>query len=175
MHTKTGPTLGRPHPGLLAWLSASRIDYEIHEHSRTETARQTAVAEGVDPRTFAKVVGVRIVDDRDALIVLDAPDQLDLAKARRVLGHETVRLLTETELATLAPDCEVGAIPAVGGLFGLPTYADEAVEDDPEISFNAGTHACAVRVDRESWERASGVIYADLAVRDDGAPAWARR
>ena len=174
MDTKTGATLGRPHPGLLAWLSASQVDYELHEHARTQTARQTARAEGVDPRTFAKVVGVRIVGDRDALIVLDATDLLDLSKARRVLGHETVRLLTETELATLAPDCEVGAIPAVGGLFGLPTYADVLIGEDPEISFNAGTHDCAVRVDRESWERATGAIYADLAVRDELPPAWAR-
>jgi Ala-tRNA(Pro) deacylase len=174
MHTKTVATVGGPHPGLLAWLSSSQVDYEIHEHARTQTARQTARAEGVDPRTFAKVVGVRIVDDRDALIVIDAPDQVDLVKARKVLGHETVRLLTESELAALAPDCEVGAIPAVGALFGLPTYADYAIGDDPEISFNAGTHGCAVRVDREGWERATGVIYADLVVRDNLAPAWAR-
>ena len=138
MHTKTVATVGGPHPGLLAWLSSSQVDYEIHEHARTQTARQTARAEGVDPRTFAKVVGVRIVDDRDALLVLDAPDQVDLVKARKVLGHETVRLLTESELAALAPDCEVGAIPAVGALFGLPTYADYAVGDDRRDQLQRG-------------------------------------
>ena len=166
-------TIGGPYPGLVDWLSLHDIEYELHEHARAQTARQTARAEGVDPRTFAKVVGVHVVDDRAALLVLDATDQVDLAKARRALGYETVRLLTESELAALAPECEVGAIPAVGALFDLPTYADYAVESDPEISFNAGTHRLSVRVDRAAWERASGVIYADLAERGDRA-AWER-
>ncbi len=173
MDIDTVARVGGPDPGLVDWLKAHGIDHEFHEHSRTQTARQTARAEGVDPRTFAKVVGVHVVDDRDALLVIDAVDQVDLARARKALGHETVRLLTESELAALAPDCEVGAIPAVGELFGLPTYADYAVEDDAEISFNAGSHRYAVRVDRLAWETASGVIYADLVERGD-EPAWAR-
>ncbi len=173
MNTDTVSAVVGPHPGLVAWLSAHDVDHELHEHRRTQTARQTARAERVDPRTFAKVVGVHVVDDRDALLVIDATDQVDLAKARVALGHESVRLLTESELAALAPDCEVGAIPAVGELFGLPTYADYAVEDDDEISFNAGTHRFAVRVDRQAWERAGAVIYVDLVQRGD-VPAWAR-
>ena len=43
----------------------------------------------------------------------------------------------------------------------------------PEIVFHAGSHRFTVHVDRQSWERASGVAWADLA-QDDGQPAWAR-
>ncbi len=173
MDTKTAaPTTG-PHAGLIAWLSAHEVGFEIHDHPFTQTARQTARAEGVDPRTFAKVVGVRIGEDRDALIVIDATDKVDVAKARKVLGYETVRVLTESELATLAPDCEVGAIPGVGPLFELPMYADYAVGEDSEISFNAGTHRTSVRVDREAWEQATGVIYGDLVEREEPIPVWA--
>ena len=112
---------------------------------------------------------------RDALpLVLDATDQLDLRKARHVLGGRDVRLLTEPQLTALAPDCEIGAIPAVGALFGLTTYADYAVRDDPEISFNAGSHRFSARVDRARWERACNVIYADLAEDAEDGPAWAR-
>jgi hypothetical protein len=52
-------------------------------------------------------------------------------------------------------------------------YADYAVKDDAEISFNAGSHRYSVRVDRASWERAAGVQYADLASAADARPAWA--
>jgi len=62
----------------------------------------------------------------------------------------------------------------VGALFGLNTYADYAVRDDPEISFNAGSHRLSVRVERPAWERACNVIYADLAEDADAGPAWAR-
>lgn len=166
--------LDRPLPGLLDWLAGKDVEYEIHEHDHAFTARATAAAEGVDPRTFAKVVGVRTPDERQVLIVLDATDRLDLQKARRALDAPDVRLLSEAEMSALAPDCEVGALPAVGSLFGVPTWADYAVRDEPDISFNAGSHRFSVRVERSTWERAAGVIYADLATGDDDRPAWAR-
>jgi hypothetical protein len=44
---------------LRGWLEGNEIAYQIHEHPLTYTALATAHAEGVDPATFAKVVGVR--------------------------------------------------------------------------------------------------------------------
>jgi Ala-tRNA(Pro) deacylase len=162
-----------PSKPLLDWLAGHGIEFEVHEHDGAFTATGTAAAEGIDPRTFAKVIAVASPEGRNTLIVLDAPDHLDLGKARDALaGH--VRLLTEPELTRLAPGCEVGAIPAVGALFGLTTYADYAVRDNPEISFNAGSHRYSARVDRARWERACEVIYADLAVDVEKGPAWAR-
>jgi Ala-tRNA(Pro) deacylase len=166
-------TLDRPDPTLLDWLAGRHVDYEVHEHDLRFTARSTAAAEGVDPRTFAKVVGLATHEGRIVLAVLDSTDHVDLQKARRTLDTRQVRLLSEAELTRAAPGCEVGAIPAVGALYGLPTYADYAVRDDAEISFNAGSHRYSVRVDRRAWEHACGTIYGDLAV-DSGTPAWAR-
>jgi Ala-tRNA(Pro) deacylase len=167
-------TLDRPYKPLMDWLASNEIEYELHPHDQAFTARATATAEGVDPRTFAKVLAVASDDGRETLVVLDATDNLDLRKARQSLGVHDVRLLSEDELATFAPECELGAIPAVGQLFGLRTYADYAVRDDPEISFNAGSHRVSVRVERAGWETACGVVYADLAEAGDAVPAWAR-
>jgi Ala-tRNA(Pro) deacylase len=166
--------LDRPYQPLLDWLAAQEIEYEIHPHEPAFTARATATAEGVDPSTFAKVVLVATDDGGVDMVVLDATDHLDLGKVCHVLGARDVRLLTEPQLIALAPDCEVGAIPAVGALFGLTTYADRAVREDPEISFDAGSHRFSVRVERARWERGCGVVYADLAQTVDAGPVWAR-
>jgi Ala-tRNA(Pro) deacylase len=91
-----------------------------------------------------------------------------------VLHAADVKLLTEDALAELAPDCELGAMPAVGGLFGVDMLADFGVRLDPAISFNAGSHRFSVRVDRLAWERATAVRYADLAAARETAPAWGR-
>ncbi len=163
-----------PMKSLLTWLDAERIDYEIHEHDRSLTASATARAEKVDPRTFEKVVWVRSAEGGDALVVVDAEDLLDLKKAREVLKSGRVKLVSEQEIEELAPDCDPGAMPAVGKLFGLPTYADFAVRDDPEVSFNAGSHTFAVRVDRAAWERALGIVYADLKISTWREPPWSR-
>ena len=166
--------LSGPHMSLLDWLAGNDVEFEIHEHEEAFTARASARAEGVDPRTFAKVVGVMTEDGRRILVVLDATDHLDLSKAAAALFTDRVRLLSEGELTDIAPGCEAGALPAVGKLYGLPTYADHAVRDDPDISFNAGSHRFSVRVDREAWEKAARVRFADLALESDRRPAWDR-
>jgi Ala-tRNA(Pro) deacylase len=162
-----------PHAGLLDWLADHDVEYEVHEHPVSFTARETAHAEGVDPATFAKVVAVA-TDTGRALLVVDALDHVDMRKARSVLNAHDVRLLTEEEVGQLAPGCDVGALPALGQLFGVPIYADYAVRDDAEISFNAGSHRFTVRVDRADWEKAAGVTYGDLAEDWDRRPAWSR-
>ena len=163
-----------PMETLVRWLDVEGVDHEIHEHGRALTAVATARAEGVDPKTFEKVVWVRSADGGDALMVLDSEDHLDLKKARDVLKSGRVKLVSEDEIEELTPDCDPGAMPAVGSLFGLPTYADFAVRDAPEVSFNAGSHTVAVRVDRAAWEKALGVVYADLKVSTWREPPWSR-
>jgi Ala-tRNA(Pro) deacylase len=167
------PKITGPHAGLLDWLAGRHVEYELREHPETFTAEATARAEHIDPKRFAKVVGVATNDGRRVLLVVDAPDHVDLAKARGVLGAADVRLLTEAEFAAIAPECDPGTIPPVPELFGVSVYADFALRDAPLLSFHAGSHRFTVHVDRVTWERAPGIAYADLA-QDDGAPAWAR-
>lgn len=146
------------------WLKAHGISYEVHPHPLTYTALATARAEGVEPRSFAKVVGVRTAEGRVALVVVDATDVLDLAKVHELIG-EHVRLLSEAELAAACPQWEVGTIPPVPTLASAQVFADEAVRTDAMVSFNAGSHRIAVRVDRAAWEEAAEITYGDLARR----------
>ena len=43
-------------------------------------------------------------------------------------------------------ECETGAMPPFGNLFGLEVFADVSLEDDREIAFNAGTHRELIRM-----------------------------
>ena len=162
-----------PHRALLEWLTREGIEHEVHEHRLTFTARETARAEGIEPRAFAKVIGVEADDGQKALVVLDANDRLSVTKAADAMSVRHVRLLRELELDALAPGCESGAVPAVGVLFGVPLYADLAIREDSEITFNAGSHRFTVQVDRAGWDRGARPTYADLAERFEDRPAWA--
>lgn len=161
-------------PALARWLEAQDVAYEVHEHDLAFTAAGTARAEGVDPRTFAKVVWVRSDEGGDAFMVLDAVDHLDLHKAATAMGSRSVKLVPEAEIQQRAPDCELGAMPAVGRLFDVPTFADHALSRSDMVSFNAGSHRLAVRVARSAWERAAGVTYRELAAHPWREPAWMR-
>lgn len=164
-----------PYPAIIDWLQRHGVEYELHEHPRAYTAAEAAHAEGVEPTSFAKVVGVRTSDGRTALAVLDATDQVELGELARELGVAWVALLGEAEFGALAPECEVGTAPPIPELVNVPVYVDEAVRADPKISFPAGSHRHSVRVDREAWEREAGVGYAKFAVRRRSLRAYSER
>lgn len=166
--------VGGPHAGLLDWLARNHVDYELREHPLTFTARETARAEGLNPRTFVKALGVATDDGRRAIVAIDAADHLDLVKARRVIGAGRVQLLHEEELLELWPGCDAGTMPPIGEPVGLKVYADFAIRDDSEITFHAGSHRYTVRVERVAWERAAHPIYGDLTEDRELEPAWAR-
>ena len=96
--------------------------------------------------------------------MLEASDKVDLNAVARLLDTDRVRLLTEVELLDLAPACDVGALPPIGDLFGVPFYADAALLDVERITFHAGSHRHAVRMGRRDWERTARVRYGDIAL-----------
>jgi len=79
------------------------------------------------------------------LAVLPASYHVNLRSLGKVIGSP-VELLDERECYKLFPDCQPGAVPPFGELYGLPVYLDEALAEDPEIIFSAGTLSDAIRM-----------------------------
>jgi Ala-tRNA(Pro) deacylase len=71
---------------------------------------------------------------------------VDFELAKAGLGATDVSLATEEQFATLFPECEIGAMPPFGNLFGLPVFVDPALERYESIFFNAGNHLQTVRL-----------------------------
>ena len=64
-----------------------------------------------------------------------------------------MELASEEEFAELFPDCEVGAMPPLGNLYGLPVYVASTLAEDEEIVFNAGTHTDVIRMKYSDFAR----------------------
>ena len=124
---------------VLAFLTEQNAEYEHTRHPTTYTARELAHVDHVPERNVAKTV-VFLGDEVFAIAVLPADENIDLHQLRRALGLSRLRLATEEEVAKLFPDCEVGAMPPFGTLFGLPVYVDRRLAEQDMIEFNAGTH-----------------------------------
>jgi len=74
---------------------------------------------------------------------------VDLMLLRKGAKAKTVALAGEDEFSDRFPECETGAMPPFGNLFGLDVFADDSLERDKEIAFNAGTHRELIRM---SWD-----------------------
>jgi Ala-tRNA(Pro) deacylase len=86
------------------------------------------------------------VDERFVMMVLPANWKVDTKRLKTVFGTSHVRLATEEEFQGLFPDCQMGAMPPFGNLYGLEVYVDRALTEDEEIVFQAGTHVDAVKL-----------------------------
>jgi len=94
---------------------------------------------------MAKVVIVKL-DDRFVMTVLPASWNVDLNRLRDIFPIRHLRLARESQITGQFPDCEGGAVPPFGTLYGLPVYVDRSVTEDEEIVFQAGTHSDAIRM-----------------------------
>ncbi|HMS82046.1 MAG TPA: YbaK/EbsC family protein [Nitrospira sp.] len=140
---------------LKSHLDREHIHYDILAHSQTDRARAVADALHLPEQSMAKVVIVK-VKERFVTMVLPATTKIDFQRLREMFGTHRVRLATEDELASLFPDCEVGAMPPLGTLYGLPVYVDRSLIGDEEILFDGGTHSEAIRM--RYWDFAALVF-----------------
>jgi Ala-tRNA(Pro) deacylase len=118
-------------------LDARNLKYVVVSHSPAFTAQEIAASLHVPGREMAKTVVIKSPDGL-ALCVLRAMDKVDVERVAAQLGATYARLATEEEFQSHFPDCEMGAMPPFGNLYGIPTLVDEALSLDREIVFNAG-------------------------------------
>lgn len=137
---------------LKAYLDQNAVPWVSIVHSPAYTAQETAASAHVRGREMAKTVMVK-VDGRMAMAVLPASERVDLEKLREVTGSARVSLATEQEFRTLFPDCEPGAMPPFGNLYGMDVFVAPDLTKDTEIAFNAGSHTELIRMPYRDFER----------------------
>jgi len=134
------------------FLDHNDVGYVSIMHSRVFTAPEVAEFSHVKSRDFAKTVVVKI-DDVMAMVVVPADRRILLGDLRQWLASESVRLATEAELREAFPDCEVGAMPPFGNLYGMLVYVASALAEEKEIAFNAGTFSEVIKLAFDDFER----------------------
>lgn len=127
------------------YLDGQKVPYEILTHQEAYKAPEIAHALHAPEKELAKVVMVK-VDGRFVMTVLPATWKVDLHRLRDVFLINHVRLATEDEFKGLFPDCDIGAMPPFGNLYGLEVYVDQSLTEDEQIVFQAGTHTEAIRM-----------------------------
>lgn len=144
------------------YLDSFGIKYVTISHSPAFTASETAHLAHVPEKDLAKVVMIKI-DDRMAMAVLPASRVLDLDQLQIQTGAQEVRLANEREFNDLFADCESGAMPPFGNLYGIPVYADISLRQDEQIAFNAGSHSELVKMTYADFERLANPHVLDMS------------
>jgi Ala-tRNA(Pro) deacylase len=134
------------------YLDSQEVDYTIIEHSPVYTAQEAAASAHISGRLLAKTVMIKI-DGEMAMVVLPAACRVKFDRLKKALGANQVELATEEQFKDLFPDCEVGAMPPFGHLYGMEVITDENLSDQVAVAFCAGSHTELVQLAYKDFEK----------------------
>jgi Ala-tRNA(Pro) deacylase len=136
---------------LKEFLEGHNIKYVTISHSQAFTAQEIAATAHVPGRQLAKTVMVKI-DGTMAMAVLPASHRVDFDQLKKATGAKRVELATEQEFKDLFPECEIGAMPPFGNLYGMEVFAAESLAEAEDIAFNAGSHTELISIAYKDFE-----------------------
>ena len=146
-----------PIESLRAFLDRNRIKYVVISHSPAHTAQEIAASAHIPGRAMAKTVIVKL-DGRLAMAVLPASEMVDLELLADAAFAQRAELADEAEFAGRFPDCQLGAMPPFGNLFGMETFVSPHLAEDEQICFNAGTHEELIRMPYSDYARLAAPV-----------------
>ena len=137
---------------LRKYLDENSVKYINIAHSTAYTAQEIAACSHVSGRNMAKTV-IILLKGKMAMAVLPASLTIDFSHLEDALGVDQAELATEEEFKDQFPDCELGAMPPFGNLYGMEVVVTESLAENDEIVFNAGTHRDLIKMKFKDFEK----------------------
>lgn len=134
------------------FLNKNDIRYVTVQHSPAYTAQAVAASAHVPSKEMAKTVMLDI-DGKMAMAVLPASYQVNFDQLKEALNAKSISLLHENDFKGRFPDCEPGAMPPFGNLYGMPVFVAESLAEDEYIAFSAGSHHEVVLMTYADYQR----------------------
>ncbi len=134
------------------FLDEHRVKYVAIAHSPAFTAQEIAASAHISGKEIAKTVMIK-VEGKMAMAVLPAVYKVDLEQLRQAVGADTLKLASEAEFQDLFPDCELGAMPPFGNLYGMDVFMAATLAEDELIAFNAGSHTELIQMTLSDYVR----------------------
>lgn len=141
-----------PAKRLTDYLDQNNIKYTTLKHSLAYTAQEIAAVSHIPGKNLAKTVMIN-VKGKIAMAVLPGSYKINFDELKQALGTDSVRLAHEKEFLNMFPDCEVGAMPPFGNLYGIDVYVAQSLTEDEEIAFNSCTHSELIQMSYKDFEK----------------------
>jgi len=125
-------------PTLINQLAQRGISYDTISHPYTHSSLDTAYTACVPADQVVKPV---ILEDENGYVMalIPADQYVKINELNKVLKRN-MGLATENELSNLFTDCDEGAIPPVGGAYGIDVVVDNNFNFCSDVYIEAGNH-----------------------------------
>jgi len=134
------------------YLDENQVKYITIKHSSAYTSQEIAAIAHIPGKDLAKTVIIKI-DGKMSMAVLPASYKVSFESLKKILGMDEVRLAYEQEFVDKFPDCEIGAMPPFGNIYGMDVYVADSLAEDEEIAFNACKHTELIKMKFSDFEK----------------------
>lgn len=150
---------------LTSYLDEHNVQYEVIMHPAAYTAQEIAASSHIPGSQIAKTVMIKM-DGKLAMVVVPASERVNFGQLRGHTGVEKIELASEKDFKDKFPDCELGAMPPFGNLYGMPVYAADSLSREIEIAFCGGAHGELIRMSFEDFKRLAEPTVLDISWKE---------
>ena len=144
------------------FLDAKGVKYITISHSVAYTTPEIAASAHIHGKQMIKIVMIK-TDGSMAMAILPSTKMVNADAVKELAKAQKVELAGEQEFKDLFSECEIGAMPPFGNLFGMKVYMDEVLKKEKEISFNAGSHTELIKIAVEDFTRLVNPIIGKIS------------
>ena len=131
------------------------VDYDLLAHPHSHSSLHSAHLAHVPARQVVKAV---LCHDGDnyLLCVIPASHRIVFHWVNRMLNGQ-YQLASESELSTMFNDCEPGAVPALGQIYGFHVIWDECLQETDNIYLESGDHEHLIHLNHGAFMQLMGL------------------
>jgi prolyl-tRNA editing enzyme YbaK/EbsC (Cys-tRNA(Pro) deacylase) len=129
---------------IIKLLDESQTPYHLSTHEHVRTSEEAAKVRGVELRTGAKAMVLKIKDGF-ILCVVPGDRRIDWKKLKELLKVKEIRFATEDEAEDIT-GVKMGSVPPFGNILNLDTYFDKKLLENEFINFNPGSTVHSIQM-----------------------------
>ncbi len=137
------------------------VDYRLFNHPPVFTSEEAATVRQTPIEFGAKAI-LLYADKKPILIVVPGNRRIDTKLLKKQYDFKDVRIMTKEEIFALT-GLEIGAIPPMGNVLGIPTYLDGILAQGKEMVFNVGSHTHSVKMATGDFIKIASPVIADIS------------
>lgn len=155
------------------FLDSQGVTYQRIDHPPAFTAQELANHCRINGDQVAKTVVIEL-DGNMTMLVLPATWRIRWDRLGKILDTDFISLADEDEFKNRFPQCDVGAMPPFGNLYGMNVYCCETLSNQPEMMFAAGHHSESIRMATKDFLRLVNPVLISQGFNktDQAKPAW---
>ena len=147
------------------FLEKAKVKYEPIEHRIVYTAFDKAQTLKVSEKMVGKTLILKT--DKGIFIALIATNKnLDTNKLKKIAKAKKIGFVSEKVIKNKFKGVKVGAIPPFGNLWGLLTFIDGSLTNQPKIIINGGDHNFSIKISPAAFKK----IIPDLIIGNFSKP-----